>query len=563
MTDENKVREKKHFWKKKEKGEKVSIPSGKKRKKTWIAVLVIAVIVIGFIGTAVKNMTADVEVVANTVEIAPVEYRDLSNSISIKGTVSGASKRNVVSMASAEVSAVNVQVGDMVAEGDILVTLDSQKIEEQISDVSSDISNANAIAKNEADQLAQNLSQAQADQTTAVERATSTVNQAQADCDDLQKKYNNCADALATKKNELTNAQNAVKSAKSAMNSASAALTAAKEAADLNPNDADLADAVTEAQDAYDKKYSAYTGAETNAATISAEVDSLQAKLDGYEASLDAAKDTVEAAKQSYDDTVTSSGRNVASAQNAVDMSKYQTTDNGLEDTLDDLKQQLSDCSMAAPCGGVVTAVNVSVGDNYTAGTTMITIEDTSSMKVIVTVEEADILKLQEGMRAIITTDATGDEELEGTVTRVVRVKNQSSNPSDTNTSTGYSAEISIENTELLVGMSAKAKIMLQEKPQTLAVPYDLIRYDENQAAYVLVAQLQEDGTAIAVRKDITVGEEVDYYVEVIHGDLKEGDMLIYDYSDSIAEGQTFTPEQLYSDQNMGEDNDTALEAEE
>ena len=111
--------------------------------------------------------------------------------------------------------------------------------------------------------------------------------------------------------------------------------------------------------------------------------------------------------------------------------------------------------------------------------------------------------------------------------------------------------------------MSAKAKIMLQEKPQTLAVPYDLIRYDENQAAYVLVAQLQEDGTAIAVRKDITVGEEVDYYVEVIHGDLKEGDMLIYDYSDSIAEGQTFTPEQLYSDQNMGEDNDTALEAEE
>ena len=53
----------------------------------------------------------------------------------------------------------------------------------------------------------------------------------------------------------------------------------------------------------------------------------------------------------------------------------------------------------------------------------MITIEDTSSLKVIVNVEEADILKIQEGMPATVSTDATGDEEIKGTVTRVVRVK--------------------------------------------------------------------------------------------------------------------------------------------
>ena len=38
----------------------------------------------------------------------------------------------------------------------------------------------------------------------------------------------------------------------------------------------------------------------------------------------------------------------------------------------------------------------------------MITIEDTSSLKVIVNVEEADILKIQEGMPATVSTDATG-----------------------------------------------------------------------------------------------------------------------------------------------------------
>ena len=65
---------------------------------------------------------------------------------------------------------------------------------------------------------------------------------------------------------------------------------------------------------------------------------------------------------------------------------------------------------------------------------------DTSSLKVIVNVEEADILKIQEGMPATVSTDATGDEEIKGTVTRVVRVKNQSTNTNgtDTNTSVSY-----------------------------------------------------------------------------------------------------------------------------
>lgn len=41
---------------------------------------------------------------------------------------------------------------------------------------------------------------------------------------------------------------------------------------------------------------------------------------------------------------------------------------------------------------------------------------------------------------------------------------------------------------------------------------------------------------ATAVRRNITVGDEVDYYTEVTGGDLAEGDMLIYDTTFSIAE---------------------------
>ena len=45
-------------------------------------------------------------------------------------------------------------------------------------------------------------------------------------------------------------------------------------------------------------------------------------------------------------------------------------------------------------------------------------------------------LKIQEGMPVTVLTDVTGDEEIKGTVTRMVRVKNQSTNTNGTDTNT-------------------------------------------------------------------------------------------------------------------------------
>ena len=217
------------------------------------------------------------------------------------------------------------------------------------------------------------------------------------------------------------------------------------------------------------------------------------------------------------------------------------------------LKEQLEDCNITAPCGGVVTAVNVSVGDvNADSKTPLVTIEDTSSLKMVATVEEADILKIEEGMKATVTADAMGDETINGTVTRVVRVKGQSTGSDGQTTSGGYSVEISLDNKELLVGMEVKAKVMIKEKGEVLAIPYDLVKTDDDGNTYVLVAEANADGSATAVKKNITVGEEVDYYTEVTGGDLAEGDKLIYDYSGTVTEGQQFTPEQMYSEQDMG-----------
>ena len=577
--EDNNIKEKKHFFHKKEKqAELATVP--KKKKKVWLIVLIIVAIVVVLIGSAVKNMTSQIETAVNTVEIEPVEKRDLSDSVSLKGTIAGVSKTNVMSLAAAEITAVDVQVGDLVKEGDPLVTLDQKDIEKQIAELKTSINNANAIAANDAAKKQESLNEAKQDQASTLAKATDSVNKAQASYDELVKKRDDCQTKLNNKKNEVSSAENAQNNAKKEMDNAQSAVYAAQDALSKyqaenpggnvtqNPNGtpatqtdpklAELQQNVENANRTYSAKQTAYSDAAAKYSSVKAEADSLQTELDTYPDALKSAEETINTAKTSYSDAETSTNRSIATAQNTVDMQKYQTsTTSDLKDQLEQLQKQLADCTLSAPIGGVVTAVNVSVGDKNTAGTTMITIEDTSSLKVIVNVEEADILKIQEGMQATVTTDATGDEEIKGTVSRVVRVKNQSTNTNstDTNTSTGYSAEITIDNTELLVGMSAKAKIVIKDRGTQLAVPYDLIQYDEKGNAYVLVAQMNDDGTATAVRKNIKVGEEVDYYTEVTGGDLKEGDQLIYDNTFSVTEGQVFTPDQMYSNQQTTDGN--------
>ncbi len=450
-------------------GDKTKPKKGK--KKVVIIVLVVLIIVVAVIGNAVKKMTSQVATAVNTVEVEPVQKRDLSDTISLKGTVSGITKNNVTSKALAEITAVNVQVGDIVKEGDVLCTLDSSTIKDQVADLERDMSDTNATNSINSQQTAETVSRAKEDQQT-----------------------------------QLAAAQKAIDDAKDAYNAQSIM---------------------------WDKS---------------------EDKSDAEFQSLLAAQKAVTTAEEDYQKVLETTNRTIEDAQLAVELDKYKTTDSTSKDKLTDLKEQLADCNITAPCGGVVTAVNVSVGDvNADSKTALVTIEDTSSLKMVATVEEADILKIEEGMKATVTADAMGDETINGTVTRVVRVKGQSTgSDGQTTTSGGYSVEISLDNTELLIGMEVKAKVMIKERGNVLAVPYDLVKTDDDGNSYVLIAQANDDGSATAVKKNITVGDEVGYYTEVTGGDLAEGDKLIYDYSGTVTEGQQFTPTQMYSEQDMG-----------
>ena len=138
-----------------------------KKSKVLLVVLIVIVVIVAIIAKACSAMVSSVPDGMMSVEVKQAEIRDLSDYISVTGDAEGVSKTNVTSKAAAEITAVNVAVGDEVSEGDVLATLDSSSISSQISSTKTSISNQQALTQNTYNQNQRALEQAQADYNSA------------------------------------------------------------------------------------------------------------------------------------------------------------------------------------------------------------------------------------------------------------------------------------------------------------------------------------------------------------------------------------------------------------
>lgn len=100
-----------------------------KARKIIIPVSIIAGIAV--IGTAVVLLSNSASSVAyaDTVKIA---QKELENKISVSGTVESSEKKNVYSRLNYPVEKINVSVGDVVKKGDVLCTINTEDLQQQI-----------------------------------------------------------------------------------------------------------------------------------------------------------------------------------------------------------------------------------------------------------------------------------------------------------------------------------------------------------------------------------------------------------------------------------------------
>jgi HlyD family secretion protein len=202
---------------------------------------------------------------------------------------------------------------------------------------------------------------------------------------------------------------------------------------------------------------------------------------------------------------------------------------------LDQSEELLNKTRIRSPIEGIVIQIDVKVGETVIAGTTnipgstMMVIADPSETLTEVQVDEADISMVRLDQRADIFAAAYPDTPLSGTVQSIASVARQA--PGQPNLS--FLVKILLDEQEEVIvrpGMSVRADIYTETSEQTLAVPVQAVRYDEEfneesegseEQPFVFVV---EDGKA--VRKDVKTGISSDSDQEILEG-LSEGETVV------------------------------------
>jgi len=196
--------------------------------------------------------------------------------------------------------------------------------------------------------------------------------------------------------------------------------------------------------------------------------------------------------------------------------------------------------NIKSPIAGTVTRVNVNIG-RYANDTEnaepMFVVEDLQNLKMDVRISEYDISKIQVGQKVTITAEVLGDDSVEGTVSRISPT-GELKDASSKEMVIPVQIDVKKENSKLIAGVTAKAKIEIEKKTDVLSAPIDSVLEDPTTGdSYVMVLE----GTALK-KVPVELGLEGDFNVEILSGKLQAGDMVVLNPTFDMADGMQVAP---------------------
>ena len=193
-----------------------------------------------------------------------------------------------------------------------------------------------------------------------------------------------------------------------------------------------------------------------------------------------------------------------------------------VQQSLDETQKQLDEATITAPFSGVVARVDAKEDDLIPPPTiapqTIIHLIDQKQMKLKVEVDEIDIPQVKLNQEVIINLDALPDAEFAGTVSSISPL------PLLVGGVVLYSVNINLaipENTEVKVGMSATADIVIIKRDNVLLVP-DRALGEDDQGNPVVRVMVGEE----AQERQVVIGASDGFNIEIISG-LSEGETVV------------------------------------
>lgn len=222
---------------------------------------------------------------------------------------------------------------------------------------------------------------------------------------------------------------------------------------------------------------------------------------------------------------------------------------------LSQARENLRKTTIIAPTSGVISALNVKLGERVVgtaqmAGTEMLTIADLGRIEVRVDVSETDIAKVKLGDTTVIEADAYRNRKFTGVVSKIsVSSKATGLAQVSTDQVTNYTVHILIlpqSYEDLLMqhpnrfpfkpGMSASVEIQTRRERNTLSVPVnavttrdypDSLKKKSADLDNVRQVVFVYDATTKKVMvRDVKTGVQDNLYIQIVSG-LKDGEEVV------------------------------------
>ena len=190
------------------------------------------------------------------------------------------------------------------------------------------------------------------------------------------------------------------------------------------------------------------------------------------------------------------------------------------EAALDQVLDQLSKTQIISPIDGVVTSLDIKVGETAIAsstnipGSSLMTIANPASIYTEVLVDEADIANIELGQNAEIVAIAYPDQPMQG----VVRFIANTAKVAQGRTGLSFVVKIDITdpgNVVLRPGMSCRAEIFTQQEQNVAAIPIEAIIFEEDRSELRSEYFIFVNDDGIARKTKIEVGLSDDEYQEI------------------------------------------------
>ncbi len=424
---------------------------------------------------------------------AEVTRGAVASTVNATGNVQAREESKVAFAATGIVAQVRAKVGEAVRAGDVLATLETSDAEHTLSKARLSLRNAESALIIANANYSKTIEGPRAADISAAQAALASARTNQSKVLAGTKPADNAA---ATAK--LRNAEASLRRAQSAYNAAytndPATITASGEALQLEQATNDYNAAKAE----YDR-LALPADAADKAAAQQRVVDAL--------AQLDKARQPVRA----YD--IDRSAAERVQAQIQLEQARLD---------VQQAERKLAQLSLFAPFAGVVSAVDVKMGENAGPQNT-VTLVDIAQLITDINVDEVDIAKVRDGQEVTIRLDAAPGDEIKGAITRI------SPTSKLVNGVVTYSVRVTIPATQGTQpggpkpGMTANTRIVLERHDNALIVPNWAVRRDKATGATFVTIPTAENKTQ---EFEVKLGLTDDDHSEILSG-VTDGQKLI------------------------------------